>query len=178
MTLFKLLIAIMAVMVCTQANASNLDTRIRFVEDYHLIDQIALLDTAHKNDVLCLALNIYREAPATGYRSNWAIAATTVNRVKDKDYPDTICDVVYEHKGKQSQFSWTTTRLNRQKPKDLDTWTKDQQIAYNVVQDQESLTFVDTQCQFDHFHDKHTSVKWKHYACKENIDGLTFYQLN
>lgn len=51
----------------------------------------------------CLAMNIYFEGRGESVQGRSAIAAVTMNRVRNKHYPDTICKVVWQRK----QFSWT-----------------------------------------------------------------------
>lgn len=53
----------------------------------------------------CLAMNIYHEGRGESYRGQEAIAAVTMNRVQSRHFPDTVCEVVWQHK----QFSWTRT---------------------------------------------------------------------
>jgi hypothetical protein len=55
---------------------------------------------------LCLARNIYFEARGEGARGQYAVAAVTLNRVREKRWPDGVCGVVYQKK----QFSWTISR--------------------------------------------------------------------
>jgi hypothetical protein len=59
-----------------------------------------------RHDALCLARNIYFEARGEGSRGQYAVAAVTMNRVRDKRWSDGICGVVYQKK----QFSWTISR--------------------------------------------------------------------
>jgi hypothetical protein len=59
-----------------------------------------------RHDALCLARNIYFEARGEGARGQYAVAAVTLNRVREKRWPDGICGVVYQKK----QFSWTISR--------------------------------------------------------------------
>jgi len=62
----------------------------------------------------CLALNIYHEARSESPLGQEAVGLVTMNRVQDKRYPDTVCDVVYQahvdSKGRpkrnKCQFSW------------------------------------------------------------------------
>lgn len=60
----------------------------------------------------CLAKNIYYEAGNEDIRGQFAVASVTVNRVNDKRFPDTICDVVKQTtthrvtKRVVCQFSW------------------------------------------------------------------------
>lgn len=56
-----------------------------------------------KEDILCLAKNIYFEANNQSYLGQQAVAFVTLNRVKSDLYPNNICDVVWQPK----QFSWT-----------------------------------------------------------------------
>ena len=53
--------------------------------------------------LLCLALNIYWEARNEPIETQIGVAAVTMNRVKDKEHPNSICEVVY----KPGSFSWT-----------------------------------------------------------------------
>lgn len=52
--------------------------------------------------LLCLALNVYWEARNQSVAGQVAVAQVTMNRVNSPDYPDDVCDVVYQHR----QFSW------------------------------------------------------------------------
>ncbi|MGH6946417.1 MAG: cell wall hydrolase [Kiloniellales bacterium] len=64
---------------------------------------------ADREELRCLALNIYWEARAEPLEDRWAIAHVTLNRVASPDFPDSICAVVQQG-GEQSlggcQFSW------------------------------------------------------------------------
>lgn len=57
----------------------------------------------NKNDVECLARNIYYEAGVEPMAGKIAVGNITVNRVKTKYWGHHICDVVYS----PAQFSWT-----------------------------------------------------------------------
>lgn len=50
--------------------------------------------------VMCLALNLYFEARDQPVVGQLAVGYSTMNRVKDERYPDTVCGVV-----KQAQYS-------------------------------------------------------------------------
>ena len=55
--------------------------------------------------VECLALNMYHEARNQGSAGLLAVAAVTLNRVKDPKFPNTICGVVYQGPTRES---WKT----------------------------------------------------------------------
>tara|TARA_R100001377_G_scaffold83409_1_gene64872 strand:+ start:1979 stop:2392 length:414 start_codon:yes stop_codon:yes gene_type:complete len=46
--------------------------------------------------VLCLAMNIYHEARGENLAGQMAVGFSTLNRVNDKRYPDSVCDVVHQ----------------------------------------------------------------------------------
>ncbi len=55
------------------------------------------------HDLQCLAMNIYHEGRGEPSKGQAAIASVTMNRVRSKIYPNSVCAVVWQHK----QFSWT-----------------------------------------------------------------------
>lgn len=59
--------------------------------------------TIKASEISCLAKNLYFEARGEGLRGMLAVGYVTLNRVKDKRFPSSICNVVYQ----PSQFSWT-----------------------------------------------------------------------
>jgi len=57
----------------------------------------------------CLALNVYFEARSETSEGQLAVAHTTLNRVADRKFPDSVCAVVQqggEAKLHRCQFSW------------------------------------------------------------------------
>ena len=44
--------------------------------------------------IVCLALNTYHEAKNQSRTGQVAVAEVVMNRVKDKRYPNNVCDVV------------------------------------------------------------------------------------
>lgn len=59
-------------------------------------------------DAVCLAKNIYFEARNESLKGQMAVAIVTLQRVKDRRYPNTVCGVVYDNK----QFSWYSDGLS------------------------------------------------------------------
>jgi len=63
-------------------------------------------------DVECLALNIYHEARGESVKGHALVAQVTVNRMRDRHYPNTACGVVLQitrsaaTKRPVAQFSW------------------------------------------------------------------------
>jgi spore germination cell wall hydrolase CwlJ-like protein len=67
------------------------------------------VESVEKN-LSCLAINIYKEAANEPFEGKVAVAQVTLNRTKNPNFPNTICDVVYQKNtfmGKVvCQFSW------------------------------------------------------------------------
>ena len=81
-----------------------------------------------KKHVECMAKNIYYEARSEPIEGQIAVAHVTMNRVAHSEWPDNICDVVYEPK----QFSWTHL-IKDQTPKSGKSWEMAKVIARDVM---------------------------------------------
>lgn len=85
------------------------------------------------DEVTALALNMYFEARGDGNTEAEKIVAmqmvgeVTLNRVRSDNYPDSVCEVVYQ----KSQFSWTTHRDVT--PRDIDSWIMAVEIAESLM---------------------------------------------
>lgn len=70
-------------------------------------------DQVRRNDpISCMACNIYWEARDEPHEGKVMVALVTMNRVKDKRFPNDVCRVVWQwaknKRGKRvAQFSWT-----------------------------------------------------------------------
>ena len=54
------------------------------------------VDIFREQEAVCLAKNMYYEARNQGLAGQLAVSLVVMNRVKDKRYPNTICEVVYQ----------------------------------------------------------------------------------
>lgn len=91
----------------------------------------------------CLATNVYREARGEPFIGQVAVAKVTLNRVKNKQFPNTICKVVYQRK----QFSWTSKYKN---------------VVYSMESLEASLAALRSKSNFSatHYHNTKVSPKW------------------
>jgi len=80
-----------------------------------------------RRKVECLAKNMYFEARGESLHGLLAVAHVTINRAKSGEYPERICDVVYQ----KNQFSWTKMRS---KIRDYERYEEIRQLAYDVLQ--------------------------------------------
>lgn len=112
----------------------------------------------------CLAQNIYHEARGSNYADQVAVADVVLNRVNDKRYPNTVCEVVRQGKLNSDgtmkrhacQFSWYCDGKSDW-PTDKDSWVQAQQIAYNmyIYEDFRGITEGAT-----HYHAEYVNPNW------------------
>ena len=91
-------------------------------------------------DRYCMAQNIYFEAANQSFAGKLAVAHVVMNRVDDLQFPNEVCDVIYQAKTRinwqgnevpirnQCQFSWYCDGKSDE-PVDSKTWIKSLYIA-------------------------------------------------
>ena len=91
--------------------------------------------SAHsRNEVRCLALNIYFEARSEPEKGQRAVAHVVMNRVAHPRYPGSACEVVQqggERIRHRCQFSWWCDGLS-DKPVNKQAWNKSLRLAQEV----------------------------------------------
>jgi len=92
-------------------------------------------------NINCLAKNIYFEARDQEVKGQVAVALVTINRVKSKRFPNSICKVVYQATRKNGRivlhkchFSWYCDGRS-DKPKDKMSWEISLLIARAMLKD-------------------------------------------
>jgi N-acetylmuramoyl-L-alanine amidase len=80
-------------------------------------------------ELRCLALNIYFEARGEAAEGQLAVAMVTMNRMKSRHYPNSVCGVVWQKR----QFSWTHDGRS-DRPTDKRAWKLAQKIALFTYQ--------------------------------------------
>ena len=129
----------------------------------------------------CMAQNIYYEARGSSLADQAAVADVVLNRMQDRRYPNTICEVVKQgvkHAGGQMvrnkcQFSWYCDGKSDW-PVDMDAWVEAQQIAYNMMihSDARGITEGST-----HYHATYVSPEWaRDFALVGRIGAHIFYR--
>jgi len=82
----------------------------------------------YEKEIKVLALNMYHEARGEGHDGMQMVGEVTLNRVENKNFPDNICDVVYQ----RSQFSWTKTKKDHT-PYNEKLWAESLEMAENLI---------------------------------------------
>lgn len=99
-----------------------------------ILPEIKMLEKNDKEDVECLALNIYHEARGSTIEDRIASTYVVFNRFNDKHYPLTskkqnksLCDIIFD----KWQFCWTNNKVIPI-PKEKQAWIDSQKLAYEL----------------------------------------------
>lgn len=91
-----------------------------------------------KNELECLALNIYHEARDQNLQGRLSVALVALNRAHSKEsrWPSNVCDVIKQGSYRSGivsrnmcQFSWYCDGKS-DRPRDWKTWNRSQREAY------------------------------------------------
>ena len=116
----------------------------------------------------CLALNIYHEARGESKQGQIAVGHVTLNRVRSKKYPNSICEVVYQHK----QFSWTHDKISNV-PKDQRLYKRIRDLSSKILRGK----YKDPTNGAIHFHAKKCRPYWVNKVKKTvTIGNHIFYK--
>jgi len=123
-----------------------------------------------RSELHCLALNVYFESRGESSLGQKAVAWVTLNRSYDSEYPDDICDVVYDG----GQFVWTTDKYSNE-PIDSVAWAQALHIAYDILKSHKVKN--DPTDGAVMFHTLTSKPYWrKSYVVTAKIDGHIFYK--
>lgn len=118
-----------------------------------------------KNELDCLAKNIYFEAATESYDGKLAVATVTHNRVISDKYPNSYCGVVWQVKispttGKKvPQFSWTLDgKPDRPYSYNSNSWHVAIEIAQEVLLNRKKSRIIGTDVY--NYHATYVSPSW------------------
>lgn len=114
--------------------------------------------------VQCMALNVYYEARGSNLADKAAVADVVLNRVNDRRYPNTVCEVVKQGmknadgsmKRNACQFSWYCDGKH-DRPQDEDRWVEAQSIAWNMVEENKFRGITEGST---HYHATYVNPRW------------------
>ena len=100
-----------------------------------MVREAVMADGTLDRELECLARNVYFEARGEPMTGKYAVAAVTLNRVVNPNFPGSICQVVYQGAGSGRygcQFSWVCDQYS-DRPRDAQAWELAKQVAYNAL---------------------------------------------
>ncbi len=133
------------------------------------IEQTWLLGKEQKQKILsmrrkrlaqkdCLARAVYFEARSETPLGQYAVAQVILNRVRDPNYPNSICDVVYQGSDHRNscQFSFACDGAP-DTPKPGDAWTEAKTVAANAMNGEDKVQIISTAT---HYHADYVKPRW------------------
>jgi len=142
-----------------------------------------LLETAF----ICLALNTYHEAKNQSMIGQIAVAEVVMNRVQDKRFPNSVCEVVKQGPTRPSwedpkkeypikhrcQFSWYCDGKS-DVPKNEKAWKKAQDYAYLVLYNRIAIDVTEGAT---HYHATYVKPSWARTKTRTTrIESHIFYR--
>ena len=138
-----------------------------------------LIETA----LMCLALNTYHEAKNQSMIGQVATAQVVMNRVADRRYPNTVCEVVKQgpkYKGSdvpvrhKCQFSWFCDGKSDEPKKDSKEWRMAQEYARIVLSGRIVLDVTEGAT---HYHATYVKPSWEtKNTTTTRIESHIFYR--
>ena len=136
----------------------------------------------------CLALNMYHEARGQGIAGELAVTAVVLNRVNDKRYPNTVCEVIEQGPTRASwqdpkvrfpvknrcQFSWFCDGKS-DTPRNKKIYNRMYNLADAILGNE--ISFLDITGGATHYHADYVSPAWAKTKTKTvEIQDHIFYR--
>ncbi len=105
----------------------------------------------------CLAQAVYFEARSEPFEGQVAVAYVILNRVKDRRYPNSICEVVFQNEKRRHscQFSFACDGLS-DNPYEMAAWNVARRVAGGTLKNASS----DVTAHSTHYHAKYVNPRW------------------
>ena len=122
----------------------------------------------------CLAQAVYFEARGEPFEGQVAVAYVILNRVKDRRYPDNICEVVFQNEKRRHrcQFSFACDGRS-DKPYEMAAWDTARRVAVGTLKYDTS----DVTARSTHYHANYVNPRWaKHLQPTLQVGSHIFYR--
>jgi spore germination cell wall hydrolase CwlJ-like protein len=143
-----------------------------FSDDKIINVQFNHLTKEARQQVLCLADNIYHEAGYEPEQGKVAVALVTLNRVNDPRYPKDICSVVKQKVKSTCQFTWWCQNkiTNREKQ----AYANSKEVALYVYANYDKIKDFTKGALF--YHADYVNPRWKGLEKTTVIGRHIFYR--
>jgi spore germination cell wall hydrolase CwlJ-like protein len=133
--------------------------------------------TERTRQLECLALNIYREAGYEPFEGKVGVAQVTLNRVASPDFPNDICQVVYQknvvYQKVICQFSWYCDQVHRNRPVNPGAYQESMEVAKKVMLEGFRLPGLTDAL---YYHADYVSPGWRNKEKIVKIGAHIFYR--
>lgn len=124
----------------------------------------------------CLTKNIYYEAGVESFEGKVAVAQVTINRVQSRDFPKSICGVVYQknvfYEKVVCQFSWYCNSPSKLRNINKAVYNESEEVAKKVLFENFRLRSLE---QAIYYHADYVRPGWK-YPQITKIGHHIFYK--
>ncbi|MBL8551881.1 MAG: cell wall hydrolase [Hyphomonadaceae bacterium] len=159
----------------TQASAVRAVLRGPFEAPPLAQDGVADAEALDQRELGCMAQAIYYEARGENVRGQVAVGEVVMNRVRSKQYPNTICGVVYQGHTRATgcQFTFTCDGSRNRRPAGR-AWQRAQHVAAQVMLGHtRSVVGSST-----HYHTNAVSPRWRYMLVETaRLGDHVFYRL-
>lgn len=125
----------------------------------------------------CLATNIYKEAGYEPFEGKVAVAQVTLNRVTSEEFPDDVCQVVYQRNVVMSkvicQFSWYCDGVHKTRPMNPKAYNESYEVAKKVLLEGFRLPSMKDAL---YYHADYVNPKWNKKVVLGKIGRHIFYK--
>jgi len=154
----------------------DVDKKLKIIEAQTEIRVEHSVTYINEKEYTCLVKNIFFEARNQSNAGKQAIAVVTLERVKNKRFPKTICGVVQEErKIGRCQFSWYCDGIsdnpNLSSKNELIAWNETREIATNALLGKLDIDLKGA----THFHSTSVNPNWG-FERIIKIDDHIFYK--
>lgn len=128
-----------------------------------------------KQEISCLAHNIYYEAGYESTEGKIAVGLVTLNRLADNDFPKSVCAVVRQKTQGKCQFSWNCQRVRVPKYKGWH-WADSVRIARELLEGKDEYDVYRIKySQALYFHHQHKKTDWDRVLVKIDSSGSNVF---
>lgn len=152
-------------------------------QTYEKIEPPKKLTKVEKQQVECLAQNVYYEAGYEPTKGQIAVAMVTLNRVNSGNYPKSICGTMTQKIEDTCQFSWYCDDYKRIKAAsyrytkhEKEVFEQSRAIALYTYMNYKNIKDVTKGALF--FHTKDIKPDWKNVRVTATIGNHIFYRKN
>jgi len=145
------------------------------------IKPLKKLTKVEKQQVECLAQNVYYEAGYEPTKGQIAVALVTLNRVHSGLYPKSICGTMTQKTEDTCQFSWYCDDYKRVKAASY-RYTKNEKQVFNHARSVALYTYLNYKNMQDvtkgalFFHTKDVTPAWQNVKVTTTIGNHIFYK--
>ena len=149
---------LLTVMVVEQVTTKKFET-LKISAGLNSADIVSI--KTREKELNCLAINIYREAGYEPFEGKVAVGQVTMNRVKDPNFPNDVCGVVYQKTvavRTVCQFSWYCDSTHRNRPVNNAAYQESYEVAKKVLLENFRLDVLKTAL---YYHADYVNPQWR-----------------